>query len=259
MRIGQSGQEPCTLSDSQITSDVASDASYDADSAQRMDIDAPHTRTPGTPGERETDPTIDNPTTSSSAIDTDRAKKVPEPRSKVLDQPTPAPARCSARLAEKRGGIHTIDDQPSVHTIYAMDPVDASPRRDHARWRLACHEELTKMDQYGTWTIVCRPKDINGVDTKWISGHGARFQGCLAVTLCPSPRCPHRLSVAITWPSPSPRCRAVALPSPRRLLYLPIIGPSDYDLLCGAAPPWRRNFVWRRKRHHLCDNRRSGV
>jgi hypothetical protein len=156
MHLGQSGQEPRTPSDSHITSDVASDASSDnEDIAQRMDIDEPRT----TPRKREVDPTIDDPTTSSSAIDadpaidTDPAKKVPEPRSKI-DQPTSAPVRFSARLAEKRG--RTIDDQPSVHTIYAMDPVDANPdpaniedalsRWDHARWKLACHEELTKMD-----------------------------------------------------------------------------------------------------------------
>jgi hypothetical protein len=69
--LGQSGQEPHTRSDSHITSDVASDASSadeDIGSAQRMDIDAPHTRIPGTPYKRETDPTIDDLTTSSSAI-----------------------------------------------------------------------------------------------------------------------------------------------------------------------------------------------
>jgi Reverse transcriptase (RNA-dependent DNA polymerase) len=128
-RIRQSGQEPRTPSDSHITFDVASevsseassDADEDVDSVQRMDIDAPHTTIPDTPRERETDPTIDDPTTSSSAIIADPAK-VPEPRSKI-DRPTFAPVRFSARLAEKRG--HTIDDpQPSVHTIYAVDPVD---------------------------------------------------------------------------------------------------------------------------------------
>jgi Reverse transcriptase (RNA-dependent DNA polymerase) len=59
-----------------------------------------------------------------------------------------------------------------------VDPVDANPdpaniedalsRWDHARWKHACHEELTKMNQYGTWTVVCRPKDIDVVDTKWV-------------------------------------------------------------------------------------------
>jgi hypothetical protein len=172
--LGQSGQEPRTLSDSRITSDVTSDVASDA-SSDNEDIDAPHT----TPRERETDPTIDDPTTSSSAIIADPAKKVPEPWSKI-DRPTSAPIRFSARLAEKRGHTHTIDDlQPSVHTIYAVDPVDANPyptniedalsRWDHARWRLAYHEELTKMDQYSTWTVVRRPpKDINVVDIKWV-------------------------------------------------------------------------------------------
>jgi hypothetical protein len=143
-----------------------------------VDIDAPHARIPETPCERETDLTIDNPTTSSSEIDTDRTK-VPEPPSKI-DQPTPAPAGFSARLAEKRvRTTHTIDTpQPSVHAIFAVDPVDANPdpanvedallRWDHARWRLASHDDLTKMDQYGTWTVVHRPKDINVVDTKWV-------------------------------------------------------------------------------------------
>jgi hypothetical protein len=113
------------------------------------------------------------------SIDTDPAKKVPEPRSKVVDQPTPAPACFSARLAAKRGCTRTIDDlRSSVHTIYAAEPVHANPdpaniedallRWDHARWRLACHDELTKMNQYSTWTIIRRPKDINVVDTKWV-------------------------------------------------------------------------------------------
>jgi hypothetical protein len=68
------------------------------------------------------------------------------PRS--IDRPTSAPVRFSARLPEKRGRTHTIDDlQPSVHTICTVDPVDANPcptnvedalsRWDHARWRLA--------------------------------------------------------------------------------------------------------------------------
>jgi Reverse transcriptase (RNA-dependent DNA polymerase) len=183
-RIGRSGQRPRTPSDSHISSDVASDAPSDdddVDTAQRMDIDAPHTMVSSTPRERETDPTIDDPTTSSSAIVADPADpaEILEQRSKI-DQPTPAPVRFSARLAEKRGRTtHTIDDQPSVHTIYAVDPVDANPdpaniedalsRWDHPRWRHACHEELTRMDQYGTWTVVCRPpKDVNVVDTKWV-------------------------------------------------------------------------------------------
>jgi Reverse transcriptase (RNA-dependent DNA polymerase) len=59
-----------------------------------------------------------------------------------------------------------------------MDPVDANPdptnienalwRWDHVRWRLAYHEELTKMHQYSTRTVVCRPKDVNVVNTKWV-------------------------------------------------------------------------------------------
>jgi hypothetical protein len=81
--LAQSGQEPHTPSDSHITSDIASDASSDAnediDSMQHMDIDAPHTRIPNTPCERETDSTIDDLTMSSSAINTDLAKKVPKP------------------------------------------------------------------------------------------------------------------------------------------------------------------------------------
>jgi Reverse transcriptase (RNA-dependent DNA polymerase) len=142
-----------------------------------MDIDAPHTTILSTPCERETDPAIDDSTTSSFAIIVDPTEKVPEPCSTVIDRPTPAPVHFSARLAEKRG--RTIDDQPSVHTIYTVDPVDANPdpvniedalsRWDHARWRLTCHEELIKMDQYSTWTVVRRPlKDINVVDTKWV-------------------------------------------------------------------------------------------
>jgi Reverse transcriptase (RNA-dependent DNA polymerase) len=187
--IGRSGQrprtpsEPRTPSDSRIASDAASDASSDGedddvDSAQRMDIDAPHTRTPSTPHEHETDPTIDDLATSSSTIIADPAE-VLEPRSTVVDRPTPAPVRFSARLAERRGRTtRTIDDQPSVHAIYAVDPVDANPdpaniedaisHWDHARWRHACHEELTRMDQYGTWTVVRRPKDITVVDTKCV-------------------------------------------------------------------------------------------
>jgi hypothetical protein len=110
-----------------------------------MDIDVPHTRIPGTPHERETDSTIDDPTTSSSAIIADPAKV--EPRSKVVDQPTPAPVRFSARLAEKRGRTTRAIEHPPplVHAIYAVDPVDANPdpaniedalsRWDHARWR----------------------------------------------------------------------------------------------------------------------------
>jgi Reverse transcriptase (RNA-dependent DNA polymerase) len=181
-RIGRSGQRPRIPRDPRIASDGASDVASDAlsddddvDSAQRMDIDAPHARVPSTPREGETDPTIDDPATSSSAIIADPAE-VPEPRSKI-DQPTPAPVRFSARLAEKRG--RTVDDpQASVHTIYAVDPVDANPdpvniedalsHWDHARWKQACHEELTKMHQYGTWTIVRRPEDVNVVDTKWV-------------------------------------------------------------------------------------------
>jgi hypothetical protein len=57
-----------------------------------MDIDAPHTTIPGTPRERETDTTIDDPTTSSSAIIADPAKKAPEPRSKI-DQQVPSEQR----------------------------------------------------------------------------------------------------------------------------------------------------------------------
>jgi Reverse transcriptase (RNA-dependent DNA polymerase) len=59
-----------------------------------------------------------------------------------------------------------------------MDPVDANldpanienalACRDHARWRLACNDTLTKMDQYSTWTGVRRSKDIHVVDTKWV-------------------------------------------------------------------------------------------
>jgi hypothetical protein len=59
-----------------------------------------------------------------------------------------------------------------------MDPVDANPdpasiedalsRWNHARWRHTCHEELTRMDQYGTWTVVRRPEDVNIIDTKWV-------------------------------------------------------------------------------------------
>jgi hypothetical protein len=94
-----------------------------ARSAQRMNIDAPHTTVPSTPREPEPDLTIDEPTTSSSAIIAD-PPGVLEPRSKV-EQPTPAPIRFSARLTEKRG--RAIDGQPSVHTIYAMDPGDANP------------------------------------------------------------------------------------------------------------------------------------
>jgi hypothetical protein len=76
-----------------------------------MDIDAPRTRIPGTPRKRETDPAIDDPTTSSSVINADPAKKVPEPRSEVDDQPTPAPVRFSARLGDKGGGTtRTIND-----------------------------------------------------------------------------------------------------------------------------------------------------
>jgi hypothetical protein len=48
VRIGQSGREPRTLSDSNSTSDASSDADEDVDGAQRMDIDAPHTIIPGT-------------------------------------------------------------------------------------------------------------------------------------------------------------------------------------------------------------------
>jgi hypothetical protein len=117
-----------------------------------MDIDAPHTRTPGTLPECSADPTVNDLTASSSAISADPATKVHKLRSKVVDQPTPAPVRFSAHLAEKMG--HTIDDpQPSVHTIFAVDLVDANPdpanidalaRWGHARWRLACHDELTK-------------------------------------------------------------------------------------------------------------------
>jgi hypothetical protein len=142
-----------------------------------MDIDAPHTTIPSMPRERETDPKIDDPMILSSAIIADPADpaEVAEPRSTVVDRPTPAPIRFSARLAEKRG--HTIDDQPSVHTIYAMDP-DANPAPgniedalslwDHARWKQACYEELTKMHQYGSWTVLRRPKDVNVIDTKWV-------------------------------------------------------------------------------------------
>jgi hypothetical protein len=157
---GQSGHEPRTPSDLHITSDASSHADEDIDTVQRMDIDAPHTRIHRIPRERETDPTINDPTTSSSTISADPAKKVLEPRSKVVDQPTPAPVCFSARLAEKRGHTtYIIDDsQPSVHTIFTVDPVDANPdpandedalsRWGHARWRLACHDDLTKMDQY---------------------------------------------------------------------------------------------------------------
>jgi hypothetical protein len=193
MHIGQSGQELHTPSDVHIASDLASDSSSDADeadidinSAQRMYIDAPHTRTPGTPREGETNQTIDDLTTSSSAIRVDPTKKAPKPRSKVVD-PTPAPVRFFARLAKKKGHTtHTIDGpQPSVHTIVAVDLGDANPDpanienalacRDHARWRLARHDKLTKMDQYGTWTVVCRtPKDINVVDTNGFSRTPAR-------------------------------------------------------------------------------------
>jgi hypothetical protein len=77
--LGQSGHEPRTPSDSHITSDVASDM----DSAQRTDIDARHARIPETPRERETDLTIDDPTTSSSKIDTDPAKGS-EPPSRIF-------------------------------------------------------------------------------------------------------------------------------------------------------------------------------
>jgi hypothetical protein len=97
-RIGQSGQEPRTPSDSRFTYHISSD-DEDVDSAQRMDIDAPHTTILGTPRESETDPTIDDPTMSSSAIIADPSK---------IDQPTLAPIRFSARLAENRG--RTIDD-----------------------------------------------------------------------------------------------------------------------------------------------------
>jgi hypothetical protein len=137
--LGQSGQGPRTPSHlrmtshvtSDVASDVASDASSDADehvnSVQRMHIDAPHVRIPTTLCERETDLTVDDPTTSSSAISADPATKVPEPCSKI-DQPTPPPVRFSARLVKKRGRTSsTIDSQPSVHTITAADPVDANP------------------------------------------------------------------------------------------------------------------------------------
>jgi hypothetical protein len=74
--IGRSGQRLRTPSDLCISSNVASNALSDGedaedddiDNAQRMDIDAPHTRIPGTPHERETNPIIDDPTTSRSAI-----------------------------------------------------------------------------------------------------------------------------------------------------------------------------------------------
>jgi hypothetical protein len=136
-RIGRSGRTPRTPSDPRIASDVASDVASDpssdgedaddVDSAQCMDIHAPHTTIPSTPRERETDPAIDDPTTSSSAIIADPAE-VLVPRSNI-NQPTPAPVRFPARLAEKRGRTtRTIyDSQPSVHTIYAVDPVDANP------------------------------------------------------------------------------------------------------------------------------------
>jgi hypothetical protein len=115
-RIGQSGQEQRTPSDSRITYDISSDVSSDdeaVDSAQRMDIDAPHTTILGTPRERETDPTIDDPTTSNSAIIADPSK---------IDQPTPAPTRFSARLAEKRG--RTIDDRGDETRVFTTDEAE---------------------------------------------------------------------------------------------------------------------------------------
>jgi hypothetical protein len=41
-------------------------------------------------------------------------------------------------------------------------------RWDHARWWIACHDEVTRIDQYGTRRIVRRHEDLNGVDTKWV-------------------------------------------------------------------------------------------
>jgi hypothetical protein len=91
-----------------------------------MDIDAPYITIPDTLYEGERDPTIDNPTVSSFTIIVDPAK-VPEPRSKIVNQSAPTPVYFSTCLIEKRGcTIGTINNpQTSVHTIYDVDPVDA--------------------------------------------------------------------------------------------------------------------------------------
>jgi hypothetical protein len=120
--LGQSGQEPRRLSDSRIASDVTSDAASDASSddedidiAQRMDIDAPHT----TPRERETDPTIDDPTTSSSAIIADPAKKVPEPRSKI-DRPTNICTRSFFCSSSREKGPHPHHRRSATFSSYNL-------------------------------------------------------------------------------------------------------------------------------------------
>jgi hypothetical protein len=64
-----------------------------------------------------------------------------------------------------------IDDPATSSSTIITDPAnieDALSRWDYTRWKQACYEELTKMHQYGTWTVVRRPKDINIVDTKWV-------------------------------------------------------------------------------------------
>jgi hypothetical protein len=71
-----------------------------------------------------------------------------------------------------------VDANPDLANIE-----DALSRWDHARWRLACHDKLANMDQYGTCPVVGRPpKDINVVDTKWLAwllGKRKQFGRCV--------------------------------------------------------------------------------
>jgi hypothetical protein len=134
----------------------------DINTPQRMDI--------VDPTDAESAQILDDTSLSTPVISANPADKVRKPRKNVA---IPAPVRQSERIAEQRGRT-----QPSLHAIYPMDPTYTNPypvniedslaRWDHSKWRIAGHDELTKMDQCGAWTVVHHHKDIIVVDTKWV-------------------------------------------------------------------------------------------